>query len=471
MLREAAKFLIALFSFCSTLSWAQDMRKVKEPRIPEACATLTAQLPSPISEADEAKLDTARIQEAIKKCAPLQAVVLKADGAKNAFLTGPLTMRAGVTLVVDEGVTLYGSRNPRDYDVREGSCGVVNQDGKGCKPLITVNKAPDVGLMGLGTIDGRGGAKLIGGKDSWWGLAELARNNGKQNCPRMVQVDESDGFVMYGITLKNSPNFHVFVKQTNGFTAWGVKIDTPKAARNTDGIDPSSSTNVTITQSYIRTGDDNVAIKSQEAGGPAAHISIIDNHFYYGHGMSIGSETDGGVNGILVRNLTIDGADNGLRIKSDSSRGGEVANVLYDNVCIQGSKRPIVIDPFYEGKQGTKIPTFQLIRMQNIGIVTPGKISVAGIDAEHVLKLQLDAINAPVAAQSKPGQTTAKNAIINLGPNNVALRFTGENVRAGQVPLPAGQKAIDGPSCKGVFVEFPDGPALTKLQSAASPAK
>lgn len=70
---------------------------------------------------------------------------------------------------------------------------------------------------------------------------------------------------MYNITLRNSPNFHVSVGQTDGFTAWGVKIMTPGTARNTDGIDPSSSRNVTITHCYIHTGDDDVAVKSGRA--------------------------------------------------------------------------------------------------------------------------------------------------------------------------------------------------------------
>ncbi|HSR07648.1 MAG TPA: hypothetical protein VLM42_10885, partial [Bryobacteraceae bacterium] len=117
---------------CSSLLLAQDTRPVKEPKVPKPCATLTAQLQSQngaLAEADESKLDTARIQDAVNKCAPLQAVLLKADGANNAFVTGPLTLKSGVTLVVDEGTTLFGSRNPRDYDQSAGSCGLVNDDG------------------------------------------------------------------------------------------------------------------------------------------------------------------------------------------------------------------------------------------------------------------------------------------------------------------------------------------------------
>ena len=56
----------------------------------------------------------------------------------------------------------------------------------------------------------------------------------------------NDNFTLYRITLKNSPNFHVSYSSGNGFTVWGVKIQAPKRARKTDGIDPGNSTNVTI---------------------------------------------------------------------------------------------------------------------------------------------------------------------------------------------------------------------------------
>ena len=72
-------------------------------------------------------------------------------------------------------------------------------------------------------------------------------------------------------------------------------------------------------------------------------MSVLHNHFYSGHGMSIGSGTDGGVDHLLVDDLTIDGADNGLRIKSDPSRGGLVHDVTYRNVCIRNVMNPLGI--------------------------------------------------------------------------------------------------------------------------------
>src|SRR5579883_105873 len=98
--------LTVLLAALAVSASAQDRRQVSEPKVPAACATIKAQLTSSggkLSDADESKLDTARLQQALDKCAAGQAVVLQTDGAKNAFLSGPLDLRKGVALVVDEG--------------------------------------------------------------------------------------------------------------------------------------------------------------------------------------------------------------------------------------------------------------------------------------------------------------------------------------------------------------------------------
>jgi polygalacturonase len=64
-----------------------------------------------LPEEDESKLDTSRIQSALDKCKPGMAVELTPAEGNNAFLSGPLEMRTGVTLLIDEGITLFGSRD------------------------------------------------------------------------------------------------------------------------------------------------------------------------------------------------------------------------------------------------------------------------------------------------------------------------------------------------------------------------
>ena len=119
--------------------------------------------------------DTARLQKAIDGCAPGKAVELKPDGYRQTFLSGPLVLKAGVTLLIDADAALFASRDPRDYDLTPGGCGVVNQRGRGCKPFLLAERAPGSGIMGDGAIDGRGGATLVGQNVSWWDLAREAK--------------------------------------------------------------------------------------------------------------------------------------------------------------------------------------------------------------------------------------------------------------------------------------------------------
>jgi len=427
-------------SFLFALLLVQDTRRVVEPVIPKSCTVVTARS----SSIDEELLDTARIQDALDKCPAGQAVELSG----KVFLAGPLQLRAGVTLAVDRGTTLYASRNPRDYDVSAGSCGVVDKKGHGCKPLISGDHVAGAAVMGEGAIDGRGSVMLMGQRVSWWDLAQEAKvKNLNQSVPRIMVLSHCDNFTLYRITLRNSPNFHVAYSGGNGFTAWGVIINSPKAARNTDGIDPGNCQNVTIKRCFIHTGDDNVAIKAGSPG-PTSHITIEDNHFYTGHGMSIGSETDGGANAIRVSNLSIDGADNGIRIKSNSSRGGPVRDVVYEDVCIKDTKNPIFMDSNYSfmGEARDKLPSFEGIILRNVRVLSAGKITLDGYDASHRLGITFDNVFLDVASK-----ITAVHAAITEGPG-VNFGASGDDVKT----IKNAGKAVRN-TCDGKFVPFPDG--------------
>lgn len=445
-----------LLTLPAALASGQDTRIVHEPVVPPACARLQARLPivngKTIAAADENKPDTRRIQAALDHCPRGQAVDLEPSGDNAAFLTGPLALRAGVTLLVSRGTVLFGSRDPRDYDRWPGSCGTVTTAGGGCRALIHGNGVSGAAVMGHGVIDGRGWDTLTGSRASWWDLAQDAKvKNENQNCPRLINLTHCNNFTLYRITLKNAPMYHVFYSEGNGFTAWGVTIDSPKTARNTDGIDPSSATNVTITHCSIHAGDDDVSIKAGH-DGPSAHISVIHNHFYTGHGMSIGSDTEGGVGYVVVHDLSIDGADNGLRIKSNISRGGDVHGVIYKNVCIRSTRNPVLMDSNYSfyGKARDEFPTFDGILLKNIHILNPGRITLDGYDAAHRLGMKLDNVILDDPAETR---ISAVHARIHLGPGPVNFRPSGDDVVV--TGSPGQGKAYN---CSGKFPPFPAQP-------------
>ena len=353
---------------------------------------------------------------------------------------------------MDAGVTLYGSRNPQDYQVpgAAGVCGTVDNGKPACRPLIGGNGAADSAIMGDGTIDGRGGSKLlVNGKEaskSWWDLAEDARKDGHQEVPRLIVVDGSDNFTLYRITLKNSANFHVTYSHGNGFTVWGLRIDTPANARNTDGVDPGDASNITVTHSFIRDGDDNIAIKG--GSGPVTHMSVTHNHFYSGHGMSIGSETSAGVSAIRVTDLSLDGTTSGIRIKSNVTRGGLVHDVVYDAVCIRNSHTPIDLDTAYTfpGTQQNSPPTFADITLRNVRISGGGSVKLNGYDATHRIGIRFDGVIVDSPAAYHFG---ARYADITLGPGPVNLKPVGDFSTVRGEP---GAGTL--PGCEQKFVPF-----------------
>src|SRR5215469_16279803 len=264
-----------------------DARTVTEPFFPPVCATLLAQQPA--SALNQSLFDTTRLQTAINNCPGGQAVELSPSGADNAFLTKPIVLKAGVTLLIDAEVTLFGSNNLSDYKCTDTACTHLIQ-------VAPNTGTPGSAIMGYGTIDGQG--------SFCWDI-----NASGGQCPRMIFVGDpnthasSDNFTLYKTTLQNSTKFHLYAI-SNGLTVWGAKISTSGAGTNTDGIDPSASSNITIRDSFISDGDDHIALK---AGiGPIANMTIAHNHLYYGHGLSMGSETNAGINNVLATENVID---------------------------------------------------------------------------------------------------------------------------------------------------------------------
>ncbi|WP_081177130.1 glycoside hydrolase family 28 protein [Rhizobium rhizosphaerae] len=427
-----------------------DRRAVTEPLLPaQLCATLPALGEAQAGAEPDAATDTARLQAAIDACPAGKAVKLVAGSAGGRFVSGPLTLRSGVTLWLDRGVVLAAVADPKAYDRGQGLCGRIDAKGQGCRPFLLFSQTQGAGLVGDGVIDGQGGAAMAGGSETWWQLARRAqREGGKQNIPRLIQVDHGADLVFYRVTLKNAPNFHILLNGVKGATLWGVRIDTPADARNTDGIDPAGSEDVTIAQSFVRTGDDNIAIKAGSA--PTRHVSLIDDHFYWGHGLSIGSETLAGVSDVLVRDVTIDGATSGLRIKSDVSRGGLVSNIRYENVCLRGNRRPIDFDTHYDEKaQGTAIPVYRDILLRAVAGGT-GTLVLRGYDAAHPLDVRFEGVRFDPAVdwQVENAQIAAAPGGL-LPPPPVALS-----------PLMPKPMAVTGeqpsaPDCAARWVAFP----------------
>ena len=258
----------------------------------------------------------------------------------------------------------------------------------------------------------------------------------------MIQAVHADNFTLYDINLVDSANFHVSYQNGNGFTAWGVRIKTPANARNTDGIDPAGATNVTINDSYIQDGDDGIAIKGASA---SSNITVENSHFYGTHGMSIGSETNAGVTNVLFVNNTVSGSDssgitsssnNGIRIKSDASRGGKVSRIGYVNNCLTGVRNLMVFDTHYSSSTGSLIPDFTGIvvdGLKSVNSVSGATSVLGGYSSSYPLGLTLEYVNLDATSNSAQYATVSSYGT-NLGISGTGVSVTALGSATGSVP-------------------------------------
>jgi len=283
---------------------------------------------------DGTTLDTAAIQKTIDAASSAGGGVVLVP--KGRFLTGPLKLASRINLRVDRDATLVISDDMEKYPLQKNR--YVDS--------ISVNDAEDVELSGEGTIDGQGKV--------WWTAFEA--NKSMPRRPNLIRIADCTRVRVRDLKLINSPCFHRVPQNCTDVTIQGVTIQAPDEAHNTDAIDPSGW-NFYITHCTIANGDDNIAIKPTKARSPGNKNYLITNcRFLHGHGMSIGSGTDGGIEDIVVRDCSFDTTEAGIRIKTVRGRGGVLQNLLYENITMNAVKVPVYISDRYPERDTPKDP-------------------------------------------------------------------------------------------------------------------
>ena len=325
-----ANWSVALATVSSTpLLATGDSRTVTQPVTPTTiCATLSAQFTS--SAVDVASPptsdDTTNIQSALNSCSGNGAVVLASSGSNNAFLAGPLTIKANESLIVNSGVTLYA--NDSVYTANSQFIYIPNSN---------------TGIYGPGTIDGR------------------AKVTTSTNTPRLVESNGASNVIFYNLTLQNAAFPNLYIQGGNGAggaTVWDVTILTNPNQNQADGIDIDSITNVTVNNSLITAGDDGVAVKTNESN--SSNITVENNRLYGTHGLTIGSIKANTVTNVLFQNNYVYGDSlstspfgvvasttaNGVNIKVDPC-ALTVTQVTYLNTCVTQSRYLVVMNTNY----------------------------------------------------------------------------------------------------------------------------
>ena len=295
------------------------------------------------AKGDGKTLDTVAIQKALDACGKAGGGIVRFPS--GTYLSQPITLRTKTTVQLGAGAKLQATGDQSAF-LKSGTNWLAAKSGSDFVPFVGGKDLVDVTITGNGTIDGGG--------ENWWEAAEEARRKTPGYTlprPNLIVLTGCKNLRVENITLQNSPKFHLVPTDCDGVVISNVSITAPPHAANTDAIDPSVCRHVLITRCRIDVGDDNVAIKSgRKIEGrefACEDITVTDCVFLHGHGMSIGSETVGGVRNVTVRNCTFENTENGIRIKSQRGKGGVVENIRYSNITMKNVDPAITLTSYY----------------------------------------------------------------------------------------------------------------------------
>ncbi len=342
--------------------------------------------------------------------------------APGNYLTGPIHLLSNVNLHLQSGalLTFYTDPSrflPAVFTRWEG------MELMGYSPLIYAFRQHNIAVTGPGVLDGQAS------RDNWWAwkggsdwgrLGSGTQQKGRQRLmadveamvpvhsrnygegfyfrPPFIQLYQCSQVLLEDVHIKRSPFWLVNPVLCDNVTVRGLHLQS--LGPNSDGCNPESCRNVLIEQCFFDTGDDCIAIKSgrnadgRRIGVASENIVIRNCLMRAGHGgVVIGSEISGGANSIFVENCIMSSPDleRGIRIKTNSIRGGLIENLYFRNLVMGEVRDAIVINFYYEeGDAGDFNPTVRNIRVENVLCQNAKSVfQIRGFDDAPIRNLQL----------------------------------------------------------------------------------
>jgi polygalacturonase len=330
-----------LFAQTPKLDW---VTKVGTRSFPKSTKNFIANEYGAVS--DGATLSSPAIQKAIDACAAKGGgmVTLK----PGTYVSGAIFLKDNVNLKIDKGVLILGSQNFDDYP--EMDTRIAGIEMKWPAALINLINVKNAAVTGNGIVNARG--KFCW--DKYWtmrkdydtkGLRWIVDYDAKR--VRTLLVQNSSDITLKGLTFKNAGFWTVQLLYSHHLTVDGLVIKNNEDCNgpSTDGIDIDSSSWTLIQNCDIDCNDDNFCLKAGRdwdglrVNKPTEYVVIRKCLARKGGGLvTLGSETSGGIRHVLATDLVARHTDNGLRIKSATTRGGTLEDIYFQNVTMDSVK-------------------------------------------------------------------------------------------------------------------------------------
>ncbi|MFR9590760.1 MAG: glycosyl hydrolase family 28 protein [Rikenellaceae bacterium] len=158
----------------------------------------------------------------------------------------------------------------------------------------------------------------------------------------MLLVQDSEGVEIEGVTFFDSSRWTMPIKNSDNIHIDNIKITGWRG--NADGIDISNSRDVLVENSFLRTFDDLVVIKTYGGLGEARNIHVRKCVLWneLAHALSVGAEVRENVTNVLFEDCDVIhdvGRETALRVYHCDS--AVISNITFQNIRIEEGRRLI----------------------------------------------------------------------------------------------------------------------------------
>jgi polygalacturonase len=273
-----------------------------------------------------ATLVTSKVQAAIDAASGATRNVLYFPPGK--YSVGELWLKSDMTLYLAGGALLQGASKPADFDTGSGGINI-----EGCSHgMLRMYRVKNSRIMGRGVIDANG-------------MAIRAQNDTKVN---LLKIEESSDILIDGVVVRDPSFWNTLVYRSDRVSIQNYKMinarPITKIWNNTDGVNFDESTNGRLSNAFLYTGDDSMAVKNEEPSGTIDTRNILHEKVVcYSNSVccKIGTKTMGQtIDGVVFRDIDVVKAGRALNI--DAYDTAVVQNTRFEDIRIEAADSSMI---------------------------------------------------------------------------------------------------------------------------------
>ena len=330
------------------------------------------------AKGDGVTLNTKSIQAAIDACSESGGGIVWFPAGR--YVSGTIYLKSHVTLYLNAGSELAGSKNLKDYPVTISKVRSYT-DTYTDKSLIYGEDLDQVAITGQGTIDGNG--------------ASFENNGPYKMRPYLIRIINCRKVQVRDVSIINSPMWVQHYLACEDVSISGITVKS-RVNSNNDGIDIDGCDNVRISNCFIFSGDDGIVLKST-LDKPCKNVTITNCTISSDcNAFKLGTETNGGFQNITFSNCTIyDTRLAGITLQMVD--GGTMDRVAISNVTMNNVSSAIFIRlgnrarPYAEQLPKIGMGRLTHVIIDNIQATNVGKVgcSITGLPGSMVEDITL----------------------------------------------------------------------------------